>query len=230
MNKAFSFKVYPLTLAANAVARLPVSGSYFRIQSATGAVDVTVEGVGTLPDLLGGQAFKDLDFNGLIIQDKSGAPNTLQILIASAEFQDNRLQGAVALTAPVDLSVATMAAMRAPLAPTGNFSNVGAIAINTATTIFTPGANLNGAILLSAMVVGNEGSNGVVSFLAKASSPVAVNDGEVLHAVNIFAGNLANPVLPFPQFVPAGLGLYMFNTLGLSAAAQNLRAARFRLL
>lgn len=234
---AFTFQVYDFNLVAGGSQAILASGAYLRILSSTGAIDVSVEGKGTMPNLLAGQGLKDLPFNRVVVRDKSGAPNTGTILVASSEFVDNRLFGTfdlspstLAALESVDLNPATLATMRTPLGATGSYANAGAIAINTATNLFTPGSNVNGAILLSASVVGNEGSNGAVAFLAKSSAPASITDGEVLHAVNIFAGNLANPVLPREMFIPAGLGLYMFNTLGLSAAAQNLRSARWRLL
>lgn len=98
MNPTFTFKVFDFNLPANGAFRLPASGSYFRIMSSTGAIDVTVEGTGTLPSLTAGQAFKNVPFNSLLILDVSGSSNSGSILVASSEFQDNQLQGSVTIS------------------------------------------------------------------------------------------------------------------------------------
>ena len=93
-----SFKYYDFTLTSGGAAVLLVEGEYFRIQSATGAVDVTVEGAGTLPGLLVGQGLKDTPFKRLVIKDVSGGPNVGQIMVASKEFVDNRTYGVTTLS------------------------------------------------------------------------------------------------------------------------------------
>jgi len=98
MDKPFTFKAYDFNLTAGGSQTILAGGEYFRILSATGAIDLTVEGKGTMPDLLPGQAIKGLPFDRLVLRDKSGAPNSGSILVASSEFQDNKLQGAVSLT------------------------------------------------------------------------------------------------------------------------------------
>ncbi len=98
MEKPFTFKAYDFNLTAGGSQAILAGGEYFRILSSTGALDVTVEGKGTMPDLQAGQAIKGLPFNRLILSDKTGAPNSGFILVASSELQDNRLQGSVTVT------------------------------------------------------------------------------------------------------------------------------------
>lgn len=93
-----SFKLYDFTLSAGATVALLVEGEYFRIQEATGAVDVTVEGSGTLPGLLVGQGLKETPYKRLLIRDASGAANVGKILIASKEFIDNRTYGVTTIS------------------------------------------------------------------------------------------------------------------------------------
>lgn len=95
---AFTFQVYDFNLAAGGAQTILAGGAYLRILTASGAVDVSVEGKGTMPNLLAGQGFKDLPFNRLVLRDKSGAPNTGTILVASSEFVDNRLFGSFTIS------------------------------------------------------------------------------------------------------------------------------------
>lgn len=244
MDKVFAFKVYPVTLPANGAFRLPAAGAYFRIMSSTGAVDVTVEGVGTLPALQAGQAFKGLSFNGLVLQDASGAPNTVQLLVASAEFQDNRLNGTVDISASslaalelVDLNTATLNAQRA-VASTGSWVHSAAIAAATPVTVLAPGANTTGVDLLDAGYIqaDNTGMARVgMWFLAKSSAPANVNDGEVILSPSTITNDASaftgTARLHMPVFVPAGLGIYLISPNSVSAAASNfpcIRHARWR--
>lgn len=243
MQTAFTFKVYDFSVPAGGVYRLPVTGAYFRIMSSTGAVNVTVEGVGTLPALQSGQALKGIPFGALILQDASGAPNVGQILVASSEFQDNRLNGTVDLSAAslaalesVDLNAATIDAVRRPLASTGFFSDASAITALTPVTVFTPAANVNGAIVLNAGInkYHNVGA-GVDAFLAKNGAPASIVDGEEILSCGVAtssaaAVNIGVARLSIPQFVPAGLGLYFISENSYAAGLSNKRYARYRLL
>lgn len=243
--QAMTFKVYDFTLTAGGSFRLPAAGGYFRIMTSTGAVDVTVEGVGTLPGLLAGQALKNVNFPALLLRDASGAPNSGTILVASSEFQDNRLNGTVDLSATslaalesVDLNAATQNALKRPEISTGSFSNTAALTANTPVTVFTPAANANGAIILSAGWQQGHASNmpGIV-FLAKSSAPASISDGEVIGCATSISASASVlfgcGVLPKEVQLPAGLGLYVISQDALSAAAAtqpNLRYCRYKLL
>lgn len=244
MDKVFAFKVYPVTLPANGAFRLPAAGAYFRVMSATGAVDVTVEGVGTLPALQAGQAFKGINFNGLVLQDASGAPNTVQLLVASAEFQDNRLNGTVDLSASsltalesVDLNAATLATMRQPLQSTRNWNSTAAMVANTPLTVFSSASNVNGAVLLSAgyQQAGSPTLPGPVFIMKSGAAPTSVTDGEIVCCASQFNEGTttlcATAFLPAPVFVPSGFGLYLISADALTALAANrpnLRHASWR--
>lgn len=221
-----AMRYYDFNLTAGGTQMLTVEGAYFRIQSQTGAIDVTVESVGTLPGLLTGQGLKDTPFKRLLLRDVSGSPNSGQILVASREFIDNRTYGVNSLDA------ATLATLRQPLASTGNFKNTGALAANTPETIFSAASNVNGAILLTAgfNTFGNAAlANPVI--LAKATAPTSISDGEVYLAAdytNVFSTTYTdNGQIAGPQFVAAGLGLYYITA---AAGSGGIRFARYRLL
>lgn len=119
-----------------------------------------------------------------------------------------------------------------PEAPTGSYNNSAIVAANTATQIFAPGANVNGAIILAAYANDQYLSNAPIAFLAKASAPANINDGDpVLMTTNnsaisgqvFYGGALASP-----QYVPAGLGLYWISLQ--TTSNQGFRACRYKLL
>lgn len=218
---------YTFTLNAGQSLSLPVEGDYFRIQSATGAINVTVDGSGTLQGLLTGQGLKNTPFRRLTIFDASGAANTITILVAFEEFIDNRTYGVN------DLSAGTLTTIRQPLASTGFYAANGALAANTADQIFSPASNVNGAILLSASFSDVETNGFSAAFVAKTSAPTTINDGEVIDsssitvAVTVGAGFIR---LQKEQFIAAGKGLYFISGSPLTANVYHNRAARFRLL
>lgn len=220
---------YPFNLSAGQSINISAVGDYFRVQSATGAIDVTIDGVGTLPDLLNGQGIKNIPFNRLTIKDKSGAANAGVIMVAFDEFIDNRTYGVN------DLSAGSLNTLRQPLAQTGFFTANGALGINTAETIFSAGSNINGAIILTADLMYYDGAGGAVqSLIAKATAPANIADGSVIltSKPQFASGSVAfQATLPKEQFIPAGLGLFHIANGAISGAATvSIRACRFRLL
>lgn len=236
--QAMTFKVYNFQLTAGGSFRLPAAGGYFRIMTTTDAVDVTVEGVGTLPGLLAGQALKDVQFQALILRDASGAPNSGTILVASAEFQDNRLNGTVDLSATslaalesVDLNAATQQVLTRPLLPGSSWKDTSTMVANTPLTVFTPAANVNGAIIHSADAQDITTVGFIQTFLAKASAPTGYTDGEIIAMSKywpITGNNVQNLTLQNPTRIAAGLGLYFLSSQ--NGTAGYLRTCRYTLL
>lgn len=244
-----TFKPYDFTLAAGGSQVILAEGEYFRVQSATGALDVTVEGAGTLPGLLSGQAMKDTPFKRLVLRDASGAPNSGTILVASQEFVDNRLYGVVTLGSAVTLDAATLAALETidlgattlaaleqisvrPEVRSGSYEALADLAANTPVTIFDAATNANGAILLDAFGSGHSAGAPVQpTFIAKATAPATVIDGEVIYSAPcvgygggtwVCAGDM-----PEARYIPAGRGLYFIVT---DPATYCMRHCRYKLL
>lgn len=96
--KTRAFQVFDLTLSSNESRQILYIGSYFKVLSATGAVDVTLEGQGTLPDLTSGKGLKDTPYSRLVITDKTGSSNTVQLMCATQEYVDQTYSGTVSLT------------------------------------------------------------------------------------------------------------------------------------
>lgn len=84
------------------------------------------------------------------------------------------------------------------------------LAANTPDTIFSPGANVNGAIVWSAGGF-TRGTALGTSFLAKSSAPTNILDGDPITQVALGENSTdvwANHSLPNPIFIGAGKGLY----------------------
>lgn len=212
---------YPFNLSAGQSINIPAVGDYFRVQSSTGAIDVTIDGVGTLPDLLNGQGIKNIPFGRLTIKDKSGAANAGVILVAFEEFIDNRTYGVN------DLSAGTLNTLRQPLAATGSFASTTTLAAAAVETVLAPASNINGAIILTGQMTVYTGSTNLVT---KTSAPTSGIDGEVIATVLNTAGGAipqANTLIQTPQFVPAGRGIYFYCV---TAENTGYRNCRFRLL
>lgn len=155
------------------------------------------------------------------------------VLYDKSPVGDSNIVGSV----PLALDAATLAAMVAmarPLAATGNYKATALINANVADTVFTAAANVNGAILLTAQMSGRDASGFArQAFIAKATAPANVLDGEVVLQSFAIASDTAassGGQLQAAQFIPAGLGLFYITDLGLTAASPNMRSARYRLL
>lgn len=89
-----SARFYDFTLPANGSFQLNVEGEYVRIMSSTGTVEIVTETYRIGP-IAAGQGQANTSFKRLTINDKSGVANKGVILIASADFIDQRISGEV---------------------------------------------------------------------------------------------------------------------------------------
>lgn len=111
----------------------------------------------------------------------------------------------------------------------GNYASVTPMAANTPSTVFSPAANVNGAIVNLATMNSYSNTAGYASLLAKASAPASVVDGDVLLICappsSIYYGN------PFQintkVRIPAGKGLYFISSVLETLGA---RSCTYRLL
>lgn len=88
-------KIYPFTIGAYEALPLMVQGSYFKILSATGMVDVTGDTFGTVEALQAGQGLRGQDFRRLVVRDRSGGENMVRLLVSDDQFIDDRISGEV---------------------------------------------------------------------------------------------------------------------------------------
>lgn len=88
-------QVYDFTLAAGANFEILAEGSYYRILTATGAVEVRRDDGSRVGPILEGQGERNSPFKRLTIRDLSGAANSGTVLICDGDFVDHRQAGAV---------------------------------------------------------------------------------------------------------------------------------------
>lgn len=88
-------KIYPFTLPAFGSLPLLVQGSYWKVLSATGDLEITGDTFGTLDTIQPGQGLKGQEFSRLVVRDKSGAMNAVRLLVADEDFVDDRVTGEV---------------------------------------------------------------------------------------------------------------------------------------
>lgn len=99
---------YTFTLAAGGTTRIPAGGRFFKILSSTGAVAVKGSW-GSLSGLIVGQGISDTDFQDLTFTDKSGASNTITVVIGEKNF--------------IDGATGSVAVLTNKVAQSGSFSN-----------------------------------------------------------------------------------------------------------
>lgn len=238
MPKQIFLKEYDFNLTPGGVQVILTTGEYFRIQSSAGGVSISIDGVGELPGLLAGQGIKSTPFKRLTLRDVSGAANAGKLLVSSDEFIDNRTYGVNSLDA------ATIASLKLPTprpeAQTGFFSDVSARAANSALEVFSPAANVNGAILLSAQIslfeLTTPGNRPAQAFMTKNGVPATKVDGSILLMAQMVMLNSAasayamNGALLAPQTIASGQGLYFFSEQSTGADTATFRACRYKLL
>jgi hypothetical protein len=233
---AKALNILDFSMAGNGSFQLPVEGSYFRILTATGNVAVIGDTFGKLGPINRGQGLENTPFRRLTIQDVSGSANSGTILVSEENFIDQTLYGSITLGAAVAIDSASQLGIKRPEAQTGSFADISTTVANTPITVFTPAANVNGAILLTAdLGFQNSGVGAEIDvFITKASAPTSIVDGSIILVAMmrtpVTSASVGYATLQSPQFIAPGQGLYFISNVGLAANNNNIRAARYRLL
>lgn len=94
-------RIYDFRMAENGVSTLDVEGSYVRIMSSTGAVELVTDSY-RLGPIRAGQGQQDAPYRRLTIVDKSGRANAGTILVASSGFIDQRMSGEISIVNSVN--------------------------------------------------------------------------------------------------------------------------------
>lgn len=164
---------YTYTLPALGSVQIPAGNENFHITEATGPLTVRGDTFGSLGGLVAGQGLKGVPFNRLELFNETAAPNTVTVLLSPAEFVNQVFSGAVTVTSP------RLAVSQAEYAP-NFFATAGAIAANTPQTVFAAGVNTNGVIIVAAEMGDFFAAQGLQTFVAKATAPAAINDGQIV--------------------------------------------------
>lgn len=142
---------------------------------------------------------------------------------------------AIVSSVPLALNAATLQSIKTngfPLASTGAWRDASSMVAGSPLTVFTAAANVNGAIILSAEAYDYNVANLAQAFIAKATAPGSVNDGEVIAQSHISAAFSANLFFAVKRETPAriapGLGLYFISSN--AGSAGYFRNCRYVLL
>lgn len=235
-------KTVKVTLAANEMRPINVNGEFFFLRFAqypVAEIKLTDRNGGTV-SILEDAVTTDWDRSGPFerVEITNGAtPQTIYFRYGNGDTGSNVFSGnvtgsIVSLDAP---TIAALIARQYPPVSTGSVMSTAALSANTPITIFTPAANVNGAILLSADISEFDATQSAAGFVAKASAPTSVTDGEPIFMSRMigayattnhyFGGSLSKE-----QYIAPGLGLYFIRTVALAASNGVFRACRVKLL
>lgn len=89
-------RVYDFAMTALGSFSLPVTGSFFRILTSTGAVSVQGD-FGNVAPISAGQGLRDQPFTRLELTDRSGVANVGTIIVSDGAFVDDRISGEVSV-------------------------------------------------------------------------------------------------------------------------------------
>lgn len=131
---------YTFTISPNGVYRLQVSGQYFKILAATGAVDIRSETV-DLKSMITGQGMENEPFTYLTFKDVSGVSNTLKIVVADGGFIDG-MTGTMAVTSNTQTQ-------------RGTFVNANSAVTNASTQLLAANANRQYLLIQNKDLTGN---------------------------------------------------------------------------
>lgn len=227
------------TIAAGKYLELSEPGDFFRLLVTTGPVDIEFYYQGReIADVVGVEAGYAEYFRGGTVGEfdrvRVYSATTQQVQFVTRYGSDVRYdRGASSVSGSVDLNAATIIQLNRPQASTDSFAAITASAANAAQLIFTAASNVNGAIVLTAFASDeNTVGNTTLAFVAKATAPATVIDGEVI-ASSIesaaLAGGRAMAInLQTPQYIAPGKGLYYITNV--AGSAGHMRSCRYKLL
>ncbi|MBN9407629.1 MAG: hypothetical protein J0H69_00640 [Burkholderiales bacterium] len=177
---------------------------------------------------------------GLVIINASGAPDLVaDMSLGFGMAGDDAQLGTFDLSSTTlaalestDLNDATQNVLRQPLLAGANWNSGATMAANTPLTIFAAAANTNGAIVWTAEAQDYAASALVQSFVAKATAPTGVLDGEVVelsHLSGISSTSFLSACrLGQPQRIAPGVGLHFISSV--AGSAGQARSCRYTLL
>lgn len=212
-------QTHPLMLTSAAPATsINIAGRAFRYiegSSAGNARIIVKPENGNEMELKPGQGFKLADEAGRwfvkSLDGVSAITGTLNI--GSGDFEDNNVQvsGTMAANATiVNTPTVNIAAgnkvQEEILAYTHSFTSSNSTGQNIAVEIISPGANTNGVIIQSALIVATTSQDH--AFLAKSSAPTGTADGDCILFVSMGLTQGTTLQLPSRIRVPAGKGVY----------------------
>lgn len=224
-------RTIPLVLTIGTPKEYPVSARYFRLLTTLGAVDVSLmKGGREVYEAVGVEAgfWATPDGGFDQIRVTSGTNQTIVVAVTSGNGGYDRSAGSVSVTSQRDtngnsidsvaISASPVLATRKLVVQEGGFAygasyvNATPLAANTPATIFAAGANVNGAIVWAAQILGyGSASSGRAVIAANTVAPANITTGDVLLAVFYGNASVLGPYFPQllrPVFIPAGRGLY----------------------
>lgn len=92
-----STRVYNFSIPAGGSFQLPVTGSYFRVMTATDVLEVQGDTFGNIYPLYTGQGLQGQEFRSLNLLNRTGATNNGSILVSDGKFVDDRITGDVSI-------------------------------------------------------------------------------------------------------------------------------------
>lgn len=228
-------QTYSQTVAGAQTIQLNVTGRYFTILLTALGLNVRFfknskkKDLGDIKALLSGLEvwFEAGDEFDRVEIDTLGA-DTVTIGIGNGQARYNRSQGNVAIQNIPHVIVDTLPKVILDGLTYGlSYKSNTVILANAPDTIFTPAANINGAIIHSAQFWSNStAAHTTPSIIAKASAPASVIDGDVILSCDnsaIMASNFSNGGrLIQPVKIAAGKGLYFITAANETVTLRNV--------
>lgn len=206
--------IYDVTLTSSGAANLAVLGNYVKVYSATGALQLKLDG-GEAFQLMEGQGVRLADgktFRDVQVVNKSGAAQVAYIFIGEAKIEDSRITGTVGITSKLGAGIVWT--------ETGLPTAVG---VNATTVILAPGANLRGAILRSVAlnVVAAASGAAEVRCIVAPTTPVSASPSNAFQPLSAGASASATTVKDsgfLNLTIPVGWGIWIVTNHTTTAA------------
>lgn len=228
------------TIDAGARVEIAASGNYVRVRKS--AVELIIENGESNEhvEVSEGDDFQFKPFKNLYVTNTGATKETIKLTISRDQKAGSaKVGGSVAIVGAVELGAASLGALESIdlnaatrdllrfEAYGASYNTNGGTAANVAEVIFSPAANVNGAIIHSAQISdGNTTGLSIASIVAKATTPSNVSDGDAIlsaDASDVMTGLfVVNGSLKNPLKIPAGKGLFFVSNIVQSTAKRSV--------
>lgn len=227
------------SIAAGSALSINIAGNSFYVDQDTANVgNATVHfqdtnlGASSAPLFVSAGFIANVPFTQILIENTAQAGKRLRIFYGV----DINFQAGINASIAISGTVIVASTLQNPVnvAPSANAAGASfkantQLVANTPETIFTAGANVNGAIVTAIGFKSNLATQGITAIVAKATAPATVVDGNVVMGPQTALGTINMGFLPAAIKIPAGQGLYFITDTN-EAAGGNLRYCLYTLL
>jgi hypothetical protein len=214
------------SISAGTALSINIAGNSFYVDA-----DTTNVGYGTIhfqdtnlsaqsaPLFVAAGFIANVAFTQILIENPAQVGKRLRIFYGvDIDFQAG-VNASIAITGNVGIT-GTASVAEQGNQPATHYGDVATLGAGGTVQVFAAAANTNGATIHEAHIATQSAGNNILALIAKATAPANAADGRVILLACGTGGNMGVANRDKPIKIPAGFGLYFFNSSNAELAGQ----------